>query len=116
MSAASPSAQRRMPGSALPVRALRMMREAIGERIRDLVDAGWKQVRVVTDHGWLLVPGDMPKTELPKYLIALCSSLLKHPLRGGLVIIGEINLGGSIESIQGLAASEARRAATAQVA
>jgi len=30
-------------------------------------------------------------------LIALCSSLLKKPVRGGLVIIGEINLGGSIE-------------------
>ncbi|EIC19842.1 protease Lon-related BREX system protein BrxL [Thiorhodovibrio frisius] len=32
-------------------------------------------------------------------LIALCSSLLKKPVRGGLVIIGEINLGGSIEPI-----------------
>lgn len=32
-------------------------------------------------------------------LIALCSSLLKKPLRDGLVIIGEINLGGSIEPI-----------------
>jgi len=32
-------------------------------------------------------------------LIALCSSLLKKPLRGGLVVIGEINLGGSIEPL-----------------
>ncbi|WP_240905658.1 S16 family serine protease [Thiorhodococcus mannitoliphagus] len=32
-------------------------------------------------------------------MIALCSSLLKKPVRGGLVIIGEINLGGSIEPI-----------------
>jgi ATP-dependent Lon protease len=32
-------------------------------------------------------------------LVALCSSLLKKPLRGGLVIVGEINLGGSIESV-----------------
>ncbi|WP_058557684.1 protease Lon-related BREX system protein BrxL [Thiohalocapsa sp. ML1] len=32
-------------------------------------------------------------------LIALCSSLLKKPLRGGLVIIGEITLGGSIEPV-----------------
>ncbi|MBK5939635.1 protease Lon-related BREX system protein BrxL [Halochromatium roseum] len=32
-------------------------------------------------------------------LIALCSSLLKKPLRGGLVVIGGINLGGSIEPI-----------------
>ena len=27
--------------------------------------AGWKRVRVVTDHGWLLVPGGLPKTDLP---------------------------------------------------
>lgn len=32
-------------------------------------------------------------------LIALCTSLLKKSVRGGLVIVGEINLGGSIEPI-----------------
>lgn len=32
-------------------------------------------------------------------LIALCSSLLKKSIRGGLIIIGEINLGGSIEPL-----------------
>jgi ATP-dependent Lon protease len=32
-------------------------------------------------------------------LIALCASLLKKPIRGGLVVVGEINLGGSLESI-----------------
>ncbi len=32
-------------------------------------------------------------------LIALCTALLKKSVRGGLVIVGEINLGGSIESI-----------------
>jgi len=32
-------------------------------------------------------------------LIALCTSLLKKSVRGGLIIVGEINLGGSIESI-----------------
>lgn len=32
-------------------------------------------------------------------LIALCASLLKKSVRGGLVIVGEINLGGSIETI-----------------
>jgi ATP-dependent Lon protease len=32
-------------------------------------------------------------------LLGLCSSLLKKPLRGGLVVIGEINLGGSLEPI-----------------
>jgi len=32
-------------------------------------------------------------------LIAMCSSLLKKSVKGGLVIIGEINLGGSIEPV-----------------
>ncbi|MBF0101458.1 MAG: BREX system Lon protease-like protein BrxL [Desulfobacterales bacterium] len=32
-------------------------------------------------------------------LIALCTSLLKKSARGGLIIVGEINLGGSIEPI-----------------
>ena len=31
-----------------------------------LLDAGWKQVRVVTDHGWLLVPGNLPYQPLPR--------------------------------------------------
>jgi len=37
-------------------------------RIESLLAAGWREVRVVTDHGWLLVPGGLPKAELPKYL------------------------------------------------
>ena len=32
-------------------------------------------------------------------LIAFCTSLLKKSVRGGLIIVGEINLGGSIEPI-----------------
>jgi len=32
-------------------------------------------------------------------LVALCTSLLKKSVRGGLIIVGEINLGGSIEPI-----------------
>jgi hypothetical protein len=39
------------------------------ERVQGLLDAGWIRVRVVTDHGWLLVPGGMPKVQLPKYLV-----------------------------------------------
>jgi hypothetical protein len=40
----------------------------IQDRILRLLDAGWKRVRVVTDHGWLLVPGGLPKDELPSAL------------------------------------------------
>lgn len=42
--------------------------ELLLERIQALLAAGWKCVRVVTDHGWLLVPGGLPATDLPKYL------------------------------------------------
>jgi hypothetical protein len=37
-------------------------------RIRQLLDAGWSEVHVVTDHGWLLVPGGLPKVELKAFL------------------------------------------------
>ena len=42
---------------------------ALRERITGLLDAGWRQVRVVTDHGWLLMPGGLPKADLPAYLV-----------------------------------------------
>jgi len=40
----------------------------IYERINALLAAGWQSVRVVTDHGWLLLPGGLPKIELPSTL------------------------------------------------
>ncbi|HEN46997.1 MAG TPA: BREX-1 system phosphatase PglZ type B, partial [Mizugakiibacter sp.] len=40
------------------------------ERIKSLLDAGWCEIRVVTDHGWLWLPGGLPKVDLPKYLTA----------------------------------------------
>jgi hypothetical protein len=43
--------------------------ESIVDRIDALLNAGWSKVRVVTDHGWLLLPGGLPKVELPPYLV-----------------------------------------------
>ena len=40
------------------------------ERIEFLLDTGWREIRVVTDHGWLWLPGGLPKVDLPKYLTA----------------------------------------------
>ena len=37
----------------------------IAGRIRELLDAGWAKIEVVTDHGWILLPGGMEKVELP---------------------------------------------------
>lgn len=42
--------------------------DRIAARIVGLLDAGWNSVRVVTDHGWLLLPGGLPKVDLPKHL------------------------------------------------
>jgi hypothetical protein len=48
---------------------------SVGAEVRDLVSrigallkAGWTEVIVVTDHGWLLVPGGLPKVELKTFL------------------------------------------------
>jgi len=38
------------------------------ERLQALTAAGWKEIRIVTDHGWLLMPGGLPDVGLPKYL------------------------------------------------
>jgi hypothetical protein len=42
--------------------------EGVEQRIRELFDAGWKKIILVTDHGWLWMPGGLPKVELPKHL------------------------------------------------
>ena len=51
------------------VRQLDTELDSIVDRIDGLLAAGWSKVRVVTDHGWLLLPGGLPKVELPPYLV-----------------------------------------------
>jgi hypothetical protein len=45
----------------------REVRGLVG-RMESLFEAGWKKVILVTDHGWLLLPGGLPKTDMPAYL------------------------------------------------
>ena len=40
----------------------------LADRIESLLRAGWARIRVMTDHGWLLLPGGLPKKEMPAYL------------------------------------------------
>jgi hypothetical protein len=54
-------------GWKLARRVVEEVKELAG-RIRTLLDAGWREVRVVTDHGWILVPGGLPTVQLPNYL------------------------------------------------
>ena len=42
--------------------------ERVADRIARVLDAGWTSARVVTDHGWLWLPGGLPKVDLPKHL------------------------------------------------
>ncbi len=44
---------------------------AIAHRIRTLLESGWTEIQVITDHGWLLLPGGLPKAELPEHLTVL---------------------------------------------
>ena len=37
------------------------------ERVEELIAAGWKKFKFVTDHGWLLMPGGLPKSDLQKH-------------------------------------------------
>jgi hypothetical protein len=46
-------------------RRLEMEVKRIVEQVMSLLDWGWKRVVVVTDHGWLYLPGGLPKVELP---------------------------------------------------
>lgn len=41
--------------------------DQIRERIEALCQAGWQTIRIVTDHGWQLVPGGLPKSVLPSH-------------------------------------------------
>jgi hypothetical protein len=45
-----------------------LLKEVV-KAVKDLHTAGWQQVRIVTDHGWLLIPGGLPAISLPSYLV-----------------------------------------------
>ena len=40
----------------------------LAKRIAGLLEHGWQKAVVITDHGWLLMPGNLPKVELPEHL------------------------------------------------
>ena len=56
--------------NALLVRQIDPEIDALADRISTLLNAGWSRVRVVTDHGWLLLPGGLPKVDLSPHLVA----------------------------------------------
>lgn len=42
--------------------------DRLARRVLELIEAGWASVRIVTDHGWLLLPGGLPMVKLPGHL------------------------------------------------
>lgn len=40
------------------------MLKQIADKVQLLLANGWQQIRIVSDHGWLLMPGGLPKVEL----------------------------------------------------
>jgi len=49
-------------------RRIRQELTDVALRIDNLMKAGWREVLVVTDHGWIMVPLCFTRIELPKYL------------------------------------------------
>ena len=43
--------------------------EGVADRVMALLQSGWGRIRVVTDHGWLVLPGGLPKFELPPWVV-----------------------------------------------
>ena len=43
--------------------------ERVVALVEALLAAGWKAVRIITDHGWLLMPGGLAKYDLPGFLV-----------------------------------------------
>lgn len=41
---------------------------SIADRVQTLLEAGWSEVTIITDHGWLLLPGSLPTVQLPQHL------------------------------------------------
>lgn len=50
-------------------RALDDFLSEIVTKVENLLAAGWKTIKVVTDHGWLLLPEGLPKVSLEKALV-----------------------------------------------
>ena len=44
--------------------------EMLIDQIVGLLEAGWTRIRIVTDHGWLLMPGGLPHVAVPSHLTA----------------------------------------------
>ncbi len=49
-------------------RHIREQIDELTEYVESLLNSGWARIKIVTDHGWLLLPGGLPKSDLHKCL------------------------------------------------
>ena len=49
----------------LPLRIDDILNDVV-DRVQGLLESGWQHIRIVTDHGWLWVPDQLPKAEINK--------------------------------------------------
>ena len=61
---------------------------ALTERIKTLLAAGWTEVQIITDHGWLLLPGGLPKADLADHLTEIRKGRCAR-LRPGMTTSGQ---------------------------
>ena len=85
--------------------------DSLVERVESLCAAGWREVQVVTDHGWLWLPGGLPKVDLPKYLTrsrwARCAAIAGESAVQTPVVSWHWNLQAPVAVAPGIACFEA---------
>jgi hypothetical protein len=84
---------------------------AVASRIRQLLNGGWTRVRVVTDHGWLLLPGGLPKADLPEHLTEVrkgrCARLKPDAVSGEMAVTWRWDPSVRVAVARGIACYEA---------
>lgn len=62
----------------------------VHQRVNELFQAGWSKITIITDHGWLWMPGGLPCSELPGHLTASkwgrCAILKEGTVKGFLQV------------------------------
>lgn len=61
---------------------------SLAEKVKMLLAAGWTEVQIITDHGWLLLPGGLPKADLPEHLTEIRKGRCAR-LRPGMATLGQ---------------------------
>lgn len=85
--------------------------KSIALRVEQLLSRGWKQTLLVTDHGWLLLAGGLPKIELPEHLTVLrkgrCARLADNALTDQMLVPWFWDANGRVAVAAGIGCYEA---------